>query len=85
MLEKHLEPWLAEHEGYILAKINTDTNRELAGNYQIKSIPTMMIFVNNQQIVWDQDGAKQDRVIGLNPNVIDFIKDIARDLIETHG
>jgi len=83
LFKAKLEPWLDDHEGYLLVKVNTDKNRELATIYEIKSIPTLMIFVNNQQLVWEQEGKKQDRIIGMNPSVIQFVKDIANTLIET--
>ena len=41
-----------------VGKVNTDQNQFLAGQYQIMSIPTLMIF---------KDGKPVDRVIGAVP------------------
>ena len=42
--------------GYILAKVNTEDEQELASHFQIRSIPTLMIFRDNI-IVFSQPGA----------------------------
>ncbi|SMN14459.1 Thioredoxin [uncultured Candidatus Thioglobus sp.] len=40
----------------IFAKINTEDEQELAGNFQIRSIPTLMIF-REQIAIFSQPGA----------------------------
>lgn len=40
----------------VFAKVNTDEERELAGSFQIKSIPTLMIF-REQIIIFSQAGS----------------------------
>jgi len=40
----------------IFAKVNTEEERELAGHFQIRSIPTLMVF-REQIIVFSQPGA----------------------------
>ena len=44
------------HPEAVFAKINTEEERELAGHFQIRSIPTLMIF-REQIIVFSQPGA----------------------------
>lgn len=44
------------HPKAVFAKINTEEQQELAGHFQIRSIPTLMIF-REQIIVFSQPGA----------------------------
>lgn len=43
-------------EGVVFAKVNTEENQEIAGHFQIRSIPTLMIF-RDQIIIFSQAGA----------------------------
>lgn len=43
-----------------LAKINTEDEQELAGRYQIRSIPTLMLFKQGREL------ARQPSAMGLN-------------------
>ncbi len=45
-----------KHEGVIFAKVNTEEQQGLAGYFQIRSIPTLMIF-REQIVVYSQPGA----------------------------
>ena len=45
-----------ENEDIVFAKVNTEEERELAGHFQIRSIPTLMVF-REQIIVFSQPGA----------------------------
>lgn len=38
-----------------IIKINVDTNANLASKYQVRGVPTMLIFKNNKQL-WRQSG-----------------------------
>ncbi len=49
---KQLEP------NYRLAKLNTETAQQIAAKYQIRSIPTLMIFKNGKMVA-QQAGAMQ--------------------------
>lgn len=40
----------------VFAKVNTEEQRELAGHFQVRSIPTLMIF-REQVIIFSQPGA----------------------------
>jgi thioredoxin 1 len=44
------------HPGVVFAKINTEVEQEVAGHFQIRSIPTLMIF-REQIIVFSQSGS----------------------------
>jgi len=45
-----------EHEDIVFAKVNTEDQQELAGYFQIRSIPTLMVF-REKVIVFSQPGA----------------------------
>ena len=44
------------HADVVFAKVNTDEEQELAGSFQIRSIPTLMMF-REQVILFQQAGA----------------------------
>lgn len=44
------------HADIVFAKVNTEQEQELAGHFQIRSIPTLMIF-RQQIIVFSQAGS----------------------------
>ena len=44
------------HPQVVFAKVNTEEQQELAGHFQIRSIPTLMVF-REQIIVFQQAGA----------------------------
>jgi thioredoxin 1 len=46
----------ADHADVVFAKINTEAEQELAAHFQIRSIPTLMIF-RDQVIIFSQPGA----------------------------
>ncbi|NCA69080.1 MAG: thioredoxin [Sphingobacteriia bacterium] len=43
-------------DGVIFAKVNTEDNQDIAAHFQIRSIPTLMIF-RDQIIIFSQAGA----------------------------
>ena len=44
-----------ENEGIVFGKIDTEAEQELAGHFQIRSIPTLMIF-REQVVLFSQPG-----------------------------
>jgi thioredoxin 1 len=45
-----------DHDDIVFGKINTEVEQEIAGHFQIRSIPTLMIF-RDQVIIFAQPGA----------------------------
>jgi thioredoxin 1 len=45
-----------QHPDVVFAKVNTDEEQEIASHFQIRSIPTLMVF-RDQIIVFSQPGA----------------------------
>jgi len=70
------------HANIIFAKVNTEEQQELAGYFQIRSIPTLMVF-REQVILYSEAGslpastldALIDQVMGLD--MVQVHKDIA--------
>ena len=46
----------AQHPDVVFAKVNTEDEQEIAAHFQIRSIPTLMVF-RDQIIVFSQPGA----------------------------
>ena len=44
-----------KHEDIVFAKVNTEEQQELAAHFQIRSIPTLMIF-RDQIVIFSQPG-----------------------------
>lgn len=59
---KMVAPILKEVKGMVpdisIIKIDVDKNQELAAKYQIRGVPTLMLFKNGQS-VWRQSGVLQ--------------------------
>jgi thioredoxin len=45
-----------KHPGIVFAKVNTEAEQELAGYFQIRSIPTLMVF-REQVILYSEAGS----------------------------
>ena len=50
-----------EHPEIVFAKVNTEDEHEIAAHFQIRSIPTLMIF-RDQIIIYSQPGALPESV-----------------------
>ena len=67
MLGPVIEELAEEVEGISVAKLNVDDNGKIAMDYQVQSIPTIMIF---------KDGELQERLVGFRPkaDLLEVIK-----------
>ena len=63
------------HGDVVFGKINTDQEQELAGAFNIRSIPTLMVF-REQIIVFSQPGALPQ---GAFEQVVDKVKELDMD------
>lgn len=62
MLKPVLEQLEAENEGLTVARIDVDTNSELAREFRIMSVPTLMLYVNGQS-VWTISGIQPKKTL----------------------
>ncbi|HFD86902.1 MAG TPA: thioredoxin [Gammaproteobacteria bacterium] len=67
-----------KHQDIVFAKVNTEEQQELAASFQIRSIPTLMIF-REQVILFSQPGALTE---GNLEEVISQVK--ALDMAKVH-
>lgn len=58
-------------------KVNTETQQELAGQFQIRSIPTLMV-IKEKIVVFNQAGALPEE--GLN-DLVSQVKDLDMDMV----
>ena len=52
-----------QHEDIVFAKVNTEEQTELAAHFQIRSIPTLMIF-REQIVIFSQPGMLPEKEFG---------------------
>ncbi|MCG5510622.1 thioredoxin family protein [Ectothiorhodospira lacustris] len=75
----------ASHEGVVFGKINTEQEQPLAALFQIRSIPTLMVF-REQVIVFSQPGmltaSQLDEVLG---KVAELDMDKVRSQLESQS
>jgi thioredoxin 1 len=64
-----------KHPDAVFAKVNTDAEQEIAGHFQIRSIPTLMVF-RDQIIVFSQPGALPESAL---EQVVDKAKALDMD------
>jgi thioredoxin 1 len=65
--------------GIVFAKVNTDEQQELGGHFQIRSIPTLMVF-RERVILFSQAGALPKSAL---EQVLDQVQKI--DMAEVHA
>jgi len=59
MLSPIVEELAGDYDGKLkVVKVNTDQNNEIAGQYGIRGIPTLIIFRNCKEV---------DRIVGVHP------------------
>jgi len=75
-----------EHPEIVFAKVNTEEEQELAAHFQIRSIPTLMIF-RDQIIIFSQPGALPEssfKKLVKNAGELDM-EDVRRQIAEERG
>lgn len=75
-----------EHPEIVFAKVNTEEEQELAAHFQIRSIPTLMIF-RDQIIIFSQPGALPEssfKKLVKNAGELDM-DDVRRQIAEEKG
>ncbi|MGL5574535.1 MAG: thioredoxin [Sarcina sp.] len=68
MLGPVIEELSEEIEGVSFTKLNVDENGKIAMDYQVQSIPTVMIF---------KDGELQEKLVGFRPKA-DFVETLKK-------
>ena len=66
-----------ENPDVAFAKINTETEQGLAGHFQIKSIPTLMV-IKEKSLVYNQAGAMDEANFN---NLVQQIKELDMDKV----
>jgi thioredoxin 1 len=66
-----------KHEDIVFAKVNTEDEQELAASFQIRSIPTLMIF-RDQIAIFSQAGMLPESAL---EEVIGKVKDLDMDQV----
>lgn len=66
-----------KHDDIVFAKVDTEANQELAANFQIMSIPTLMVFRDNI-LLFNQPGALPADAL---EDIIDQVKALDMDEI----
>jgi thioredoxin 1 len=69
-----------QHPDVVFAKVNTDEEQEIAAHFQIRSIPTLMVF-REQIIVFSQPGALPQ---GAFEQVVTKAKSLDMDEVRKH-
>ena len=70
-----------KHENVVFAKVNTEEQQELGAMFQIRSIPTLMVF-KEQIVVFSQAGALPASALDeLVSNAVDLDMDMVREQI----
>jgi len=66
-----------KYQDIVFAKVNTEDERGLAGNFQIRSIPTLMIF-REQIVIFSQPGSLPANAL---EDIIGKVKDLDMDVV----
>ena len=70
-----------KHENAVFAKVNTEEQQELGAMFQIRSIPTLMVF-KEQIVVFSQAGALPASALDeLVKNAVELDMDMVREQI----
>jgi len=67
-----------KHEDVVFAKVNTEDEQELAGNFQIRSIPTLMIM-REKIVIFSQAGMLPESAL---EEIIGKVKGLDMDVVK---
>jgi thioredoxin len=65
MMKPEFEAAAKELKGINLAKVDVDENNKLSGKYEIRSIPTMILFKDGKEIARNIGAIDKDEIISL--------------------
>ena len=68
-----------KHEGVVFAKVNTEDEQELAGSFQIRSIPTLMIM-REKIVIFSQAGMLPENAL---EEIIGKVKELDMDVVRS--
>ena len=68
-----------KHPDVVFAKVNTDDEQEIAGHFQIRSVPTLMVFREQVQL-YGEPGALPEQML---EQLIERVLEI--DMAEVHA
>ena len=60
-----LEELAAEHPEYVIAKVNVDDETDLAQEYGVSSIPTMVVFEKGKLVRHSTGARPKDQILAL--------------------
>jgi thioredoxin-like negative regulator of GroEL len=63
-------------------KVNIDTFKDLAEDFAVLSVPTVMFYFCGNRVIFDADAKKMDRIQGLIPNIGPVILNFVNTLSE---
>ena len=66
-----------KHEDVVFAKINTEDQQELGASFNIRSIPTLMVF-REQVVIFSQAGALPESAL---EEIIGKVKELDMDMV----
>ena len=68
-----------KYENIAFVKVNTEEEQDLAGHFQIRSIPTLMVF-REKVIIFSQPGVMSEAALS---NLVDEIKKLDMDAVRS--
>ncbi|MHA1584870.1 MAG: thioredoxin family protein [Promethearchaeota archaeon] len=83
VLETKFIPFIKDDPDVKLVKIDGDKNNGFCEGFRVMGFPTMLIFFNGQQLVFQSEGGKQDdRIVGFDPNIDKMLLAMIKQLKE---
>lgn len=82
ILKENVMPKLNMPECVGFIKINIDTFKDLAEDFGVLSVPTLMFYFCGNRVIFDADAKKLDRIQGLIPNIGNVVLNFVNTLSE---